>query len=300
MLDMATYPLRAVPAPGLPITEMVVGKPVEEAADMLPRIFNLCREAQGIAARAAFGLSLADGWDKKLRAEIVREHVVKLCLKWPGLLSQPALPLPRDWQRDDGALRRALFGDAREMPHTKAQFDNWIAGSNGIAPTLRALSLLFALGEAVRSELPRACATTLFADMVQENSIAARHADHPVMRAVEADWGRGPLWSALGVAFDIDAVLRQELPMLYRRDGYAVVPAARGLYGVRAQVTDGLVRAFQRITPTDHLLASNGALAQVLASMSRTNSAARAPLLLSVMDPCFPVSLQTAKELTDA
>lgn len=41
----------AIPAPALPVTRLVIGRPVEAVAETLPRIFNLCRAAQSTAVR---------------------------------------------------------------------------------------------------------------------------------------------------------------------------------------------------------------------------------------------------------
>ena len=123
MPGVSAYPaLRVRSAPPLPVAQLILGKPVEEAAALLPRLFNLCREAQGTAARAAFGLPPNPDWAEALRREIIREHVVKLCLKWPGLLSMPSLALPRDWQSGGPDLRAALFGVAGRMPRTPSEF----------------------------------------------------------------------------------------------------------------------------------------------------------------------------------
>ena len=297
MLDAVTYPLRAVPAPALPVAKMVLGKPVEEAAALLPCLFNLCREAQGIAARAVFGLPLGEGWQAALRAEVLREHVVKLCLKWPDLLSMPAVPLPRNWQVNADALRAAVFGASGEMPNDISVLPR---AGDAVNPILRAIADRFAPGEAVRNTLPAAGLVDMFEGRPLENSVAARHLAHPVMQSIEARWGRGPLWSAVAVLIDIDAVLRGNLPPLQITEGEALVPAARGLYGVRASVKNGAVTAFERVTPTNHLLAPGGAMDQSLATLPARKAQAVAPLLLSLLDPCFPVTLSGAKESANA
>ena len=291
MLDAAAYPLRAKAAPPLPVDRMVIGQRIEDAADLLPRLFNLCRVAQGVAARAAFGLDPEPGWQAALRAEILREHVVKLCLKWPGLLSLPPVALPRDWASNPAALRRALFGQTCAVP---ADLDQWCASGEGSAPVLRALRDLFDPGEATRGALPLTGADTALDPTAQENSVAARHADHPLLRTTEQRYGRGPLWSAIAVLIDIDATLEGALPPAEPRPGRAVVPAARGLYAIEATVTDGIVRSFVRMTPTDHLLAPQGALAQALASLPASRAQALAPIVVAVMDPCVPLTLEPA------
>ncbi|MDJ0823791.1 MAG: hydrogenase expression/formation protein HupK [Paracoccaceae bacterium] len=297
MQASAPYPaLRAQAAPALPVAAMVLGKPVEEAAEVLPRLFNLCRVAQGIAARAAFGLPVPSDWQDDLRAEILREHIVKLCLKWPALLSLPALPLPRDWMRGGPALREALFGPTGHLPGTPAAFEAFLLSSDGVAPILRAISQVFAPREACRAPLPAATPERFFHAGQKENSVTTRQAAHPVLAAIEARNGRGPLWSAVALAYDLYAVLDGTLPKARLTPGRAVIPAARGLYGLTARVEDGRVMAFERVTPTDHLLAPGGALDQSLATLPGARAAALGPLLMAILDPCYPVTLQPARQ----
>lgn len=286
------YPLRAQPQPALPVARMVLGKPVDVVAELLPRLFNLCRVAQGAAARAALGLALDTGWQEALHREILREHMAKICLKWPALMSRPALPLPRDWMSGSAEARQALFGPAAGMPQQAAGLPAFLAQATGIAPTLRAMSQLFHPGEACRTALPHAAPKTVFLAHAQENSVGARRAKHPVLRHVATTHGRGPLWSALAIAYELDALLAGARPRLWQRPDGAVIEAARGLYGITATIEDGRVTAFDRITPTDHLTAKGGALEQSLASLPPSRAQALAPLLLSILDPCYPVSLK--------
>lgn len=289
MLDRAAYRLRARSAPGLPVDRMVIGQTPEAAAALLPRLFNLCRTAQGIAARAAFGLPAEADWQQALIAEILREHVVKLCIKWPVALSQPQVVMPRNWQSDATGLRRAIFGPSGQVPDDLAR---WIAEGQGAAPLFGVLSELFRPGEGTRAALPLATRDGVFDHEPIENSVAARHISHPLLRAVEAGWGRGPLWSAVAVLIDVDALLRGSVPPLDVTSGQALVPAARGLYAIRATVENDRVTEFSRVTPTDHLLAPGGMLEQALDSLPQARDEALAPVVLSLMDPCFPISLE--------
>ena len=97
------------PAPDLPVASLLIGKPVEEAAQLLPRLFNLCSGAQGMALRLALGLPAPDA--ATLRREILRDHLLKLCVVWPGLLGLPTTPLPPDWA-DPVPLYHLIWGAA--------------------------------------------------------------------------------------------------------------------------------------------------------------------------------------------
>ena len=298
MLAGAAYPaLRAVPAPAFPVARLVIGKPAAEAADLLPRLFNLCRVAQGAAARAAFGLPLPSNWQDELRAEILRDHVAKLCLRWPALVSLPPLTLPRDWQAGNAEARRVIFGPAEHMPETPGKFRTFLQAEQGCARLLRAISQLFAPFEACRAALPAPGTGNFFARALVENSTAARQAAHPVLQGIETEWGRGPLWSATALAYDLQAVLDGRLPATVFSRGCAIVPAARGLYGISATVEGGRVTAFTRQTPTDHLLTPGGVLDQSLASLRPARAQALGPLVLSLLDPCTPVRLDPAEPM---
>lgn len=288
-----TYPcLRAVATPALPVSDLICGKPVEEAAELLPRLFNLCRAAQATAARAAFGLSPGPDWQQELRREILREHIAKLCLKWPALLSLPAVALPRDWLTGGTETRTALFGSRVRLPDSYAAFQAYLNSRDGIAPVLRAIGQVFAPHEACRATLSPASLGNVFDSVPKENSAATRQAGHAVLQCIEAEIGRGPLWSAVAVAYDLESCLDGKLPPADLSADCAIVPAARGLYGISSRVEQGRVTAFTRITPTDHLLASGGALEQTLSSLPTPRAKRLAPLVLAILDPCYPVKLK--------
>jgi hypothetical protein len=276
--DREVSGLRAVPAPPLPLAHLVEGRGVEEVAELVPRLFNLCREAQTVALRMALGLPLAD--HDALGAEIARDHALKLGVIWRLRLGLPA-------QAGQGA--DVLAGD---FPGDAAAFARYLQGEAGIAPLLRAVAGRFGPGEGVCTPLPEATPDSILAVTAQENSIAARHLDHPVMRHVEAQYGRGPLWRVLARAIDLEAAVHGRLPSpRLTAEGVAVVPAARGLYAVRAEVRAGRVIRLERMTPTDHLLAPGGIMAQALASLPRARQAL-AGLMVDLLDPCTPVTLE--------
>lgn len=275
-LDRTTSGLRAVPAPSLPLARLVEGRGVEEVADLLPRLFNLCRVAQTVALRMALGLEGIE--TGALAAEIAREHALKLSVVWPVRLGLPVQP-----------GQAALGG---EFPDDAEGFVRYMRGEAGIAPLLRAVAARFAPGEGVSSVLPEVTPARILTLTAQENSIAARHLAHPVMRHVEGRYGRGPLWRVVARALDHAAAVRGDLPApQLTPEGVAIVPAARGLYAVRAEVEAGRVRHLCRVTPTDHLMADGGIMAQALASLPRAKHA-EARLLVDLLDPCAPVTLE--------
>ncbi len=267
----------------------MIGRPAAEAAAMMPRLFNLCRAAQSAAAHLALGLPAPEAADR-LGAEVLRDHLLKLCLSWPQALGLAPRPFP-----PPAETARALFGPAGRFPATPAAFDRWLAGPDGCAPLLAAVRTAFAPGEATAA-LPDTTPASALTRGAQENSTALRHPGHPVLDGLAASHGRGPLWRAAARLLDAEACLAGALPAPARLpDGTALTPAARGQYAVRAQAENGRVTAFHRVTPTDHLFAPGGMLARSFATLPAAK-AALAPLVLDILDPCVPVNLIHLKE----
>lgn len=284
MNERAHIPLRfgVEPPEPLPLKALVLGRPPEAVAALLPRLFNLCRHAQGAAARMALGLGAPDC--AALAREIAQEHRLHLTLFLPRALGLAPLAPP------GGCTAEALF--AGELPATPERFEAFLAQGAGIAPLFSALIARFAPGEAATPTLPAVTPATALSPTAQENSAAARHAGHALMRHIEASHGRGPLWRVLGRALDLQAAARGILPApRLIAPGTAMVPSARGLYTLRLEVAAGAVTALARTTPTDHLLAPGGLLDHSLASLGGADRA-QAELLLAVLDPCVPLVLR--------
>ncbi len=281
-------PLRAVPGPGLPVEKMLLGKPVAEAAALLPRLFNLCRAAQDVAVSLALDLP---GSNADITAEIRRDHIVKLFVSWPGYFGargqiDPAI------LTDDQALRVAVFGPTGQAPKSADEVASFLASDVGVAPLFARIESSFASGEAVANDLPIVDEVRAFQCDAVENSTAARRATHPAMTAIETHYGRGPLWRAFGRALDLVAVVDGDMPPpISPAPGKAVVPATRGTYAVSAQAVGGFITHFDRVTPTDHLTAKGGMLDRTLASLP-ADKTGLAPLILDVLDPCSPVRLE--------
>ncbi|WP_068114256.1 hypothetical protein [Tropicimonas marinistellae] len=288
--------LVAVGAPSLPVAELLVGRRIEEATELLPRLFNLCRAAQEGALRLALGIETA-ATEEALAQELRREHVAKLFVVWPRHFGQPGVALPEDWKVDSERLLEAMFGPAASAPKTAEEVTGFLASDLGTAPLLRRISECFPIGSATCRPLPAPTPDLLWSGEAIENSTAARHLGAPAMLAIEASHGRGPLWRAWARLEDLRAVLSGRLPRPDRpRRTYAIIPAARGSFAVQARAEDGRLTFFRRVTPTDHLLVPGGILEQCLATLP-VDRQALSPLLLDILDPCSPLRL---KEVRDA
>lgn len=258
------------------------GKSPEQAAELLPRLFNLCGGAQGMAARLSLGLPLGPDASATLAREVLRDHLLALFVTLPRAAGLSPLPLPAGWQTSPD-LAPALWGGAR--PVLLAQ---WLAAGQGLAPLVARVAALFG-AQATVPPLPFVTLQNADSPTALENSPAARHAADPLMRQAETLAGRGPLWRLLGRIIDAEAAAREQLPAPeLRADGMALVPAARGAYALRLKAHQDRITAICRITPTDHTLAPGGALRLALSALDQP---ALAPLLAALHDPCLPVKL---------
>lgn len=267
--DGRLCPAIRLPAP-LPLDRLVIGRDAQDVADLLPRLFNLCRVAQGRAARLALGLDPGGATD----AEIRRDRTALLGHRLPLAAGLPP-----------GTLVLA------PLPENLAELRPWAAADGLAATMVRHLVARFEPGEAAVPALPLPSARALRPEAC-ENSPAGRRAAHPLLRAVEGGWGRGPLWRYLGLLVDADAPVPPDRVM---PDGTAVVAAARGAYALRLTQTDGRVTGIARRTPTDDILCPGGALEQSLAALPAAK-ADLAPLVIALHDPCIPVTVTEAAD----
>lgn len=288
--------MKAKPSAPLPVAGLVIGKTAEDAVELLPRLFNLCRATQDLAARLAFGLEPGPNPMEDLRREILRDHLIKFCISLPAFFGHKPRPMPQDLKSGSQQVRHCLFGVHGRPPATPPEFDAFLTAGDATGGILDQISACFAPGEAGTAILPTASRQNVFGAEALENSVAARQSHHSVMQHVERKYGRGPLWRATARLYDAQDCLTGRLQdAVLLRPGRAVVPAARGTYAISADIEDGKVTNFRRITPTDHLLAPGGVLDQSLASLPRKN-AELAPLVLDILDPCIPVSLVEVRD----
>lgn len=275
-------PVRVAERVVLPVEALLLGRRLAEAAALLPRLFNLCSEAQGVGFRLATGMAqgteagpgsgMASAADD-LRAGIMREHLARLCVIWPRALGLPVMPpaLPEDFA----------------LPAPGA-FGDWLRSDAAFAPVMARIAGRFR--GALR--LPDPGDDRIAAGLACENTPAGRRAAHPLMQAVEAGHGRGMLWRALGRLVDLVATAGGDLPApRLIAPGAALVAAARGAYLLRAAHSGDRLTALSRVTPTDALLAPGGLIPAALAGLPDRDSM---ELALAILDPCLPVELHEA------
>ena len=272
--------------PELPVGELLRGRTALDAAETLPRLFNLCRGAQELGARLALGLPTTPDLMQAAHQEAIRDHTLKLFIALPSRLNIGSPTLPQGWQSDAAAIIRAGFGP-NGVPRRLADFRAFMTSGDGIAPLLSTIQTTFANRMADTGPVPLVSVDTMFKKAPVENSVAGRHTDHPLMIQIAESYGYGPLWRTMGRVID----LTRPYPSPRRTAFGTIVSAPRGDYGLRIGISNGHVADLTRITPTDHLLTKGGVLDRSLATLT---DAGLAPLLLDILDPCIPVTVQEA------
>lgn len=274
-LVQSSHGWRIIRQPGPDLARLLIGRPMDEAAELLPCLFNLCRMAQGSAARLSLGLPVAEGTS----TEIIRDHLAYLYVILPRTLGLDPAPPPNPQDRV------ALFGPTRRLPQIPAELRRWLAGECALARLAQQVERLFPVALWNLPRLPKAQGMSPGAF---ENSPAARQADHPLLQALPY----GPLWRLLGRLCDLEAALNDRLPPPRRlTDGTALVPAARGTYALRLSHSAGRITGLARLTPTDHQLAYGGALESALGLLP-TDRPDLARGLVALHDPCVPVTIR--------
>ncbi|MBV7380773.1 hydrogenase expression/formation protein HupK [Maritimibacter dapengensis] len=274
-------------AAGVPIAQMIRGLTPEAVAEMLPRLFNLCRSAQATAAHLALGLP-APVID--LTGDVIRDHVLKLFVTWPAQLGLAPLPLPTHWQAGGEGLLRALFDGP--FPETVRSFQAACGTGRGIAPVLAALDRVLPPGTGVAAALPALTDTWALSPVAVENSVAGRQASHTVLRSLEVDRGRDLYWRAVARLYDLADACRGALPAPRVTDaGVALVPASRGTYALTLRQERGRITGISRITPTDHLCAPGGILEITFAALN-ARDAGKSGLVMDILDPCHEIGVR--------
>lgn len=296
---------------GADLTGWLVGRRAEEAALLIPRVFNLCASAHAEAARAALGLSAGDAeggglsWQERLR-----DHAVAVFCDWPALLGgtpdRDALKGLAGGSADAmGALRSRLLGIEIDLADgTVRTLDRWLSG--GASATARLLARLRATLDPAwgRAELP----TPELADVVA--ALAAGAPTVPRETTAADLWRATPMLAELvareGMSLFV-RMLARLLDLLACIDGrtssgdhlrspgagIGLARAARGLLAHRARVVGGIVTEYRILSPSAWNLAEGGLLERMLAALPmgpQTPMLAR--LAVSCVNPCVPVRLR--------
>ncbi|MEA1672087.1 hypothetical protein [Nitrospirillum sp. BR 11163] len=298
-------------APRGDVTGLLAAAPVERAPALVRTLFAICANAQGhaaeLAVEAALGLEASAGElvAREIRTwtEVAREHGLRISLDWARLLGEaPDLAHARAFMAlstaDDSAI---LIGEAviglppeRWLAMTSTvELARWAGAGRTVASrfiaTLFEASMLTPVGE------------------VESGSLAARHADHPLLsRALPA----GSLM-ACHVARLIDLCrVPARLAALRAGDaaplrgvasgsgsGMAAVPCARGTLVHEVGVVAGRVGRYRIQSPTDRAFAPGGWAErhiQVLDAWPSADRARWAEVMMLALDPCVDYAVEVA------
>jgi hypothetical protein len=307
--------------PMLSLTRMMAGRPAAEAARMAALVFPSDPEAEEAAARAALGLPPADGAARRLTAEALRDHALKLCVAWPRAVGFPhdpgALTAAGALTRDGGAaLSAALFGRCGP-PERLADLEDWMR--RGETAPARVLRHVWRRWDSRwgRAELPlwspgeRLGAVDWAAAEIDgrpvETGLAACVAEAGLMREIEARRGRGIAWrlaARLVHAARLLEALAEGDPgpaPASPAPGLGVCAAAHGAVLLHVEAEGDRVRRFDRLSPTDCALHADGLLRRVIATLPASPAAplaAVAALALETVDAALPTRLVLAEPAT--
>jgi hypothetical protein len=300
----------AAPSP-LPVAEVLIGRPAGEVARLAPLIWNICAAAQGAAVRSALGLTVDADAEAKVRAETLREHVVKLCMVWPTVMGEAAgreaLALTARALTDPEAAASLAAAIVRPLDQVPGDWDAlaaWMeAGETAPARAFAAVRRGFDPSWG-RADLPLFDPAEPFVweratqgGQAVENGPACRLGAAPLLASVEAEVGRGMLWRMAARLVEVDTLLRGGGPAVLAAPGIA--NAARGAMLVEAEAGQGGVTAFRRLSPTDFALAEGGVLATALATLPAEPSAplrAAAQMVIETVDPCIATELDVRED----
>lgn len=267
-----------------------------------PRVLNGHDEPRGLAATrlalAAMAQSRGDDAIATL-ADVAQAHVYARPLAdWLRLSSVEALC---GWTRDSGTI------PAKVIATLLADDPALGAGKVALMPALTDSGISSALREAIDASegFERSPA---FAGTPVETGALARNRDVPVVAAVCDRYGHGVVARVTARLADLACLLRDAAEMARQLSsswtsaqavadgiGIAAVETARGVLLHRARVSDGRVRDYRIVAPTQWNFHPDGAFAQGLLGRPVAGGEAlrrQAAIVLAVIDPCVPARIE--------
>lgn len=130
-------------------TRLFMGKPAEQVVALLPMLFRLCGQAQGVVAALAVGAARGEANTglaaarRTVLAEAVREGLWRILMDWPQLLGEAADPAALAEARDIGGgsrleafLEQRVFGEPLAVWRGRASLEDltaWAATGDTVA-----------------------------------------------------------------------------------------------------------------------------------------------------------------------
>lgn len=296
------------------VARILIGQPLARAVELVPRLFSLCGQAQGVAARLASAAARGEPLDadslldagRQVALEAVGEHLWRLLLDWPLMLG---LPPRKDeflaWRKRLLTARDApaalMLGDALaewlrlEQPFPLESSASWVSDTflpfrSAASWAVQARCTVFDeayVAQPVMDGVPHetgalarqmgdpAVVSRLAARQGVAARLAARHADLHFLAEALIDPRQLAGW--LDAAPVADGV------------GLARVETARGLLLHLIQVNDGRVGRYVIVAPTEWNFHPQGAFVREItgcAAASRAEAEQAARRLALALDPC--------------
>jgi len=289
---------------------ILLGQPAERALELVPRLFSLCGQAQGAAARLAFSAAQGEPPTAKalgaagraVAAEAIGEHLWRLLLDWPPMLQRAA-------RRDEFMGWRKRLLAAGDQAASAALGADLLAWLDREASPPADLSSALAPGALLPWQGAAAWARQTFDETfarrpnfagqpAETGALARRAADAGVAALRTAGDGVGARLAAryadlrfLAAALSEPALLAGWLDAAPVADGVGVarVETARGLLLHLIHVNDGRVARYVIVAPTEWNFHPQGAFVREItgcAAVSRARAEFAGRALALALDPC--------------
>lgn len=305
-------------------SRVLLGQPVARVLDLVPRLFSLCGQAQGVVARLACDAArgempdaaalLEDG--RRVALEAIGEHLWRLLLDWPPLLGQPV-------RKDDFLVwRKRLLAvkDAAQGAVLGAELHIWLSAERPLSiepgtalPPGTLLPMLTAEAWGRQGLDEGFAEQPTFAGLPAETGPLARRFGNGEVAGLHAT-GQGVaarLAARYADLYFLAAALLEPQKLAGWLDavplagnvGLARVETARGLLLHLTQVKDGRVGRYVIVAPTEWNFHPQGAFVSEITgcpAASNTEAEALARRLALSLDPCVTYQIDVKRVADDA
>ncbi|MCK9355286.1 MAG: nickel-dependent hydrogenase large subunit [Gallionella sp.] len=315
---------------------LLKGKTPAQVMQLVPLLFSVCGHAQGAAAESALRAARqidpgdAQALDRKIRSEVLQEHLWRMLLDWPKALGLPQQEkLFMHWH---AMLRRIASGDAgttrlrleferdwlgvaladwRELDDVRAWWRSTqspaarlLAALDEQACCMRNTSALLSAWSAAQAQI--ACAgrwSTAFAAAPDDRGGAAEtgawsyHADHRMLGERYSNASKRLLARLIDTVklLDENAAPRLDAIAPAAGEGIAVARTARGLLMHHVQLEAERVTEYSIVAPTEWNFHPGGAFVQDMVGLEERDEASlrrRAHIAALSLDPCVAFEIE--------
>jgi hypothetical protein len=282
---------------------LLAGRPVDEALELVPRLFPLCRHAQTAAARDAVESALerpaAPAVRRRRDLEVALEradaHLLHIALSWPRLVGDA---MPSDRLAAYASARQAARSEPGDRTVAELEAAGWALLD---ADVLRRALSFFAeprfddLASVWVPALPRLTPAWLSARLWSEPAFGRRPTVDGVPR--DASVGGGSEGGLLGRALArleaaqkaLDALAAPPAPAA-AVEGCAVRDTARGPLATAVRVEGGVWAASATVAPTEWTFHPDGVVQRLRGLPVDALRAGGLDALLALLDPCVEIA----------